>query len=170
MREVGELFGTGEMPLPFVLESAEVMKLSVKVLEPLLKKAETKSKGTLLLATVRGDVHDIGKNLVKIIIENNGFDVIDLGIRQPINNILSAINEYKPDVIGMSGLLVKSSWVMKENLEILSEKGIKLPVIVGGAALTRKFVKDTLQKSYLGKVFYANDAFEGLRIMRQLYE
>jgi 5-methyltetrahydrofolate--homocysteine methyltransferase len=167
MRIVGEKFGAGEMQLPFVLESAEAMKTSVAHLEPFMEKSEQNAtKGKILLATVKGDVHDIGKNLVDIILSNNGFSVVNIGIKQPIETILEKYNEHKPDVIGLSGLLVKSTAIMKSDLEIMTHKKLQVPVILGGAALTRKFVEEDCQAAYqTSKVYYAQDAFEGLRIM-----
>ena len=168
MKVVGELFGSGQMQLPFVLQSAEVMKAAVSILEPFMEKKEGSHKGTLVIATVKGDVHDIGKNLVDIILTNNGYKVINLGIRCPIETILHAAGEHKADAIGMSGLLVKSTLVMKENLEVMNERNLKTPVILGGAALTKRYVDNDLRPLYNGKVFYANDAFDGLRFMEAL--
>jgi len=170
MQVVGELFGKGEMQLPFVLQSAEVMKTAVAHLEPFIEKSQDSGKGRILLATVRGDVHDIGKNLVDIILSNNGFETVNIGIKQPVNEILKAAEEHSVDVIGMSGLLVKSTQVMKENLEEMNLRGIaaKYPVILGGAALTRSFVEQDLAEIYEGEVRYARDAFEGLRLMDAL--
>lgn len=168
MKVVGELFGSGQMQLPFVLQSAETMKAAVKHLEPHMEKTEGSSKGIMVLATVRGDVHDIGKNLVDILLTNNGYTVHNLGIKQPISAILEAWEEQKADVIGLSGLLVKSTVVMRDNLEIMMERGIKPPVILGGAALTRKYVEQDLRATYAGPLHYARDAFEGLRLMEQL--
>ncbi len=167
MQVVGELFGKGEMQLPFVLQSAEVMKTAVAHLEPFIEKSEDSGKGRILLATVRGDVHDIGKNLVDIILSNNGFETVNIGIKQPINEILRAAEEHNVDVIGMSGLLVKSTQIMKENLEEMNQRGsaTRWPVILGGAALTRSFVEQDLAEIYEGEVRYARDAFEGLRLM-----
>jgi len=167
MKEVGERFGSGRMQLPFVLKSAEVMKKAVTLLEPHLDKVTDAAKGTLVLATVRGDVHDIGKNLVDIILTNNGYRVVNLGIKQPIADIISAAESVGADAIGMSGLLVKSTQVMKENLEELNERGLgeKYPVLLGGAALTRDFVDNDLTAVYTGQVRYAKDAFEGLTLM-----
>ncbi|RIQ20625.1 methionine synthase [Jiangella rhizosphaerae] len=169
MRTVGELFGSGQMQLPFVLQSAEVMKAAVAYLEPHMERVEGEdgTKGTIVLATVKGDVHDIGKNLVDIILSNNGYSVVNLGIKQPISAILEAAEEHDADVIGMSGLLVKSTVVMKENLEEINQRGLsaRWPVILGGAALTRAFVEDDLAELYAGEVRYARDAFEGLRLM-----
>ncbi|MFJ4486976.1 methionine synthase [Streptomyces longwoodensis] len=172
MKVVGELFGSGQMQLPFVLQSAEVMKAAVAHLEPHMEKVEgdEAGKGTIVLATVRGDVHDIGKNLVDIILSNNGYNVVNLGIKQPVSAILEAAEEHKADVIGMSGLLVKSTVIMKENLEELNARGLAAtyPVILGGAALTRAYVEQDLHDIYQGKVRYARDAFEGLRLMDAL--
>ncbi|MDT7580443.1 MAG: 5-methyltetrahydrofolate--homocysteine methyltransferase [Pseudonocardiales bacterium] len=167
MKTVGELFGSGQMQLPFVLQSAEVMKTAVAHLEPHMEKADTAGKGTIVLATVKGDVHDIGKNLVDIILSNNGYTVVNLGIKQPISAILSAAEEHRADAVGMSGLLVKSTVVMKENLQEMNARGIagKLPVLLGGAALTRSYVENDLAEVYEGRVDYARDAFEGLRLM-----
>ncbi len=168
MKVVGELFGKGEMQLPFVLQSAEVMKTAVAYLEQYMEKADSATKGTMVLATVKGDVHDIGKNLVDIILTNNGYKVHNIGIKQPIENIIRTYEEHKADAIGMSGLLVKSTLVMKENLEVLNERGITVPVVLGGAALTRRYVEHDLQSVYNGVVCYAGDAFDGLHFMEQL--
>jgi 5-methyltetrahydrofolate--homocysteine methyltransferase len=168
MKVVGELFGSGQMQLPFVLQSAEVMKAAVSYLEQFMSKAETTSKGVMVLATVRGDVHDIGKNLVDIILTNNGYRVVNLGIKVPIDAMLLAAEEHRADAIGMSGLLVKSTLIMKENLGVMNERGITLPVILGGAALTRRYVEQDLRSVYGGKVLYANDAFDGLKYMAQI--
>ncbi len=170
MKVVGERFGKGEMQLPFVLQSAEVMKSAVALLEPHMEKSSEAGKGTIVLATVRGDVHDIGKNLVDIILTNNGYKVINIGIKQPMNDIIAAAEEHEADVIGMSGLLVKSTLVMKENLEELVARGLekKWPIILGGAALTRTFVEDDLASGFPGVVRYAKDAFEGLDLMEPL--
>ncbi|WP_405085600.1 methionine synthase [Microbispora sp. NBC_01389] len=167
MKVVGELFGSGEMQLPFVLQSAEVMKTAVAHLEPHMDKVEGSTKGRIVLATVKGDVHDIGKNLVDIILSNNGYDVVNLGIKQPVSAILEAAEEHRADVIGMSGLLVKSTVVMKENLEELNSRNLsgRFPVLLGGAALTRAYVEQDLADLYRGEVRYARDAFEGLRLM-----
>ncbi|MGH3729752.1 MAG: methionine synthase [Micromonosporaceae bacterium] len=167
MKVVGELFGSGQMQLPFVLQSAEVMKTAVAHLEPHMEKAEDGGKGTIVLATVKGDVHDIGKNLVDIILSNNGYTVVNLGIKQPITAILDAADQHKADAIGMSGLLVKSTVIMKENLEELNTRGMaeRWPVMLGGAALTRAYVEDDLREVYSGDVHYARDAFEGLSLM-----
>jgi 5-methyltetrahydrofolate--homocysteine methyltransferase len=170
MKVVGERFGAGEMQLPFVLQSAEVMKNAVALLEPHMEKSDASGKGTMVIATVRGDVHDIGKNLVDIILTNNGYKVINLGIKQPIADIIAAAEEHDADVIGMSGLLVKSTVVMKENLLELQARGLakKWPVILGGAALTRAYVEDDLAGMFDGEVRYAKDAFEGLALMEPL--
>ncbi|MFE0173019.1 methionine synthase [Streptomyces sp. NPDC059002] len=170
MKVVGELFGSGQMQLPFVLQSAEVMKTAVAHLEPHMEKSDAEGKGTIVLATVRGDVHDIGKNLVDIILSNNGYNVVNLGIKQPVAAILDAAEEHRADVIGMSGLLVKSTVIMKENLEELNQRGMSadFPVILGGAALTRAYVEQDLHEIYEGEVRYARDAFEGLRLMDAL--
>lgn len=166
MKTVGELFGSGKMQLPFVLQSAEVMKTAVAHLEPHMEASDDGGKGRIVLATVRGDVHDIGKNLVDIILSNNGYEVVNIGIKQPINTIIETAVDKKADVIGMSGLLVKSTVVMKENLQELNTKGMaEYPVLLGGAALTRSFVEDDLTEVYAGDVRYARDAFEGLRLM-----
>ncbi|WP_327229952.1 methionine synthase [Streptomyces murinus] len=170
MKVVGELFGSGQMQLPFVLQSAEVMKAAVAHLEPHMEKSDADGKGTIVLATVRGDVHDIGKNLVDIILSNNGYNVVNLGIKQPVSAILEAAEEHRADVIGMSGLLVKSTVIMKENLEELNQRDLAgtYPVILGGAALTRAYVEQDLHEIYQGEVRYARDAFEGLRLMDAL--
>ncbi len=169
MKVVGDLFGSGQMQLPFVLQSAEAMKAAVRFLEPFMeKKGGATSKGTMVLATVKGDVHDIGKNLVDIILTNNGYHVINLGIKQTIDTILNAYEEHKADAIGMSGLLVKSTLIMKENLEVMNERRIKVPVVLGGAALTRRYVEDDLKSLYRGTLFYARDAFAGLHTMDKL--
>ncbi|MER5440415.1 methionine synthase [Streptomyces sp. NPDC002790] len=170
MKVVGELFGSGQMQLPFVLQSAEVMKNAVAHLEPHMEKSDSEGKGTIVLATVRGDVHDIGKNLVDIILSNNGYNVVNLGIKQPVSAILDAAAEHRADVIGMSGLLVKSTVIMKENLEELNQRKLaaEFPVILGGAALTRAYVEQDLHEIYDGEVRYARDAFEGLRLMDAL--
>ena len=168
MKTVGELFGKGEMQLPFVLQSAEVMKKAVAYLEPHLEKLESDTgRGKILLATVKGDVHDIGKNLVDIILTNNGFSTVNIGIKQPVSAIIAAAKDNDVDVIGLSGLLVKSTVVMRENLAELSKQGLsdKWPIILGGAALTRAFVEDDLSSEFPGTVRYAKDAFEGLALM-----
>ena len=170
MRVVGERFGAGEMQLPFVLQSAEVMKQAVALLEPHMERTDAAGRGRIVLATVRGDVHDIGKNLVDIILSNNGYDVVNLGIKQPIADIIAAAETHRADVIGMSGLLVKSTVVMKENLEELTSRGLagRWPVLLGGAALTRTYVEDDLASAFPGQVRYARDAFEGLALMEPL--
>lgn len=167
MKTVGDLFGAGEMQLPFVLQSAEVMKAAVGYLEPHMEKADATGKGTIVLATVKGDVHDIGKNLVDIILSNNGYTVVNLGIKQPVSTILEAAAEHDADAIGMSGLLVKSTVIMKENLQEMNSRGVaaRWPVLLGGAALTRAYVEDDLTAIFEGNVRYARDAFEGLRLM-----
>ena len=165
MKVVGELFGAGQMQLPFVLQSAEVMKAAVSYLETFMEKKEGSQKGTMVIATVKGDVHDIGKNLVDIILSNNGYKVVNLGIKCPIETMLQAVQEHKADALGMSGLLVKSTLVMKENLEVMNERSLTLPVILGGAALTRRYVENDLRLVYGGQVLYANDAFAGLKYM-----
>jgi 5-methyltetrahydrofolate--homocysteine methyltransferase len=170
MKTVGELFGSGEMQLPFVLQSAEVMKTSVAYLEPHMEKSDAGGKGTIVLATVKGDVHDIGKNLVDIILTNNGYTVVNIGIKQPIGAILDAAQEHSADAIGMSGLLVKSTVVMKENLQEMNSRGVadRFPVLLGGAALTRAYVEHDLNEIFAGDVRYARDAFDGLRLMDAL--
>lgn len=165
MRTVGDLFGAGQMQLPFVLQSAETMKAAVRHLEPFMEKVDGAGKGIIVLATVQGDVHDIGKNLVDIILTNNGYTVHNIGIKQPINSIIDAFKSHNADAIGMSGLLVKSTVVMRENLAVMKERGLDVPVILGGAALTRKYVEQELRKEYDGSVFYAKDAFAGLNLM-----
>ncbi len=169
MKTVGELFGAGKMQLPFVLQSAETMKSAVKYLEPHMERVDGQEKGTVVLATVRGDVHDIGKNLVDIILTNNGYRVVNLGIKQPIGVILDAAKEHNAHAIGMSGLLVKSTVVMRENLEEMSRMGLDVPVMLGGAALTRRYVEDDCVKAYdSGRVAYARDAFDGLALMDRI--
>ena len=167
MKIVGELFGKGEMQLPFVLQSAEVMKTAVAVLEPFMEKTGDEGRGTMLLATVKGDVHDIGKNLVDIILTNNGYRVVNIGIKQTINQIIDGAVESNADAIGMSGLLVKSTVIMKENLQEITARGLdqKWPIVLGGAALTRAYVEQDLAALFPGEVRYARDAFEGLRLM-----
>jgi 5-methyltetrahydrofolate--homocysteine methyltransferase len=168
MKVVGDLFGSGQMQLPFVLQSAEAMKTAVKFLEPFMEKVEGTTKGKMILATVKGDVHDIGKNLVDIILTNNGYSVVNLGIKQTIDDILHAYQEHGGDAIGLSGLLVKSTLIMRDNLEIMNERNINVPVILGGAALNRKYVDNDLIPLYNGKLFYARDAFDGLHAMDAL--
>src|SRR5439155_26708052 len=165
MKVVGELFGSGQMQLPFVLQSAETMKAAVAHLEPHMEKIEGTSKGKIVLATVRGDVHDIGKNLVDIILTNNGYTVYNLGIKQPIHDILCACQKHAAQAIGMSGLLVKSVAVMKENLEELNAQNVTTPVLLGGAALTRDYAEDDLASLYKGPLLYCKDAFDGLHRM-----
>lgn len=169
MRVVGELFGAGKMQLPFVLQAAETMKAAVAYLEPFMDRSDSTDKATIVLATVKGDVHDIGKNLVDIILTNNGYKVVNLGIKQPIANIMAAAREHNADSIGMSGLLVKSTAIMRENLDELSRENIDLPVFLGGAALTRKFVEEDCRAAYAaGRVAYARDAFDGLDLMAKV--
>jgi len=169
MKTVGNLFGSGQMQLPFVLQSAECMKAAVECLEPFMEKADDmRAKGTIIIATVKGDVHDIGKNLVDIILTNNGYKVINLGIKCPVETMISAYNENNADAIGMSGLLVKSTEIMKDNLELLNHRELEIPVILGGAALTKRFVENNLSSLFKGDVFYANDAFEGLNLMEKI--
>lgn len=168
MAVVGDLFGRGEMQLPFVLQSAETMKAAVAHLEPHMERAEGDTRGKIVLATVRGDVHDIGKNLVDIIMTNNGYTVFNIGIKQPIQHILDVAHEHQPDVIGMSGLLVKSTVIMRENLEEMQRRNVSTPVILGGAALTRNFVEHECRSSYSGSVYYAKDAFEGLDLIGRI--
>src|SRR5512146_2371806 len=168
MRTVGELFGARKMQLPSVLDSAGVMKAAVAYLEPKMEKVEGSQKGTMVLATVKGDVHDIGKNLVDIILSNNGYKVVNLGIKQPGDTIIRAAQEHKADAIGLSGLLVKSTLEMKYVIQDLQRQSLDFPVICGGAALTRKYVEDDLRREYANAVFYADDAFAGLHIMEDL--
>ena len=166
MKVVGELFGAGKMQLPFVLQSAETMKAAVAYLEPFMERVEGQEKGTIVLATVKGDVHDIGKNLVDIILTNNGYRVVNLGIKVPLAEMLHAAQENRAHAIGMSGLLVKSTVVMRENLEEMSRQGLEIPVMLGGAALTRSYVEDACVQAYgCGRVAYARDAFDGLHLM-----
>jgi 5-methyltetrahydrofolate--homocysteine methyltransferase len=171
MREVGDLFARGEMQLPFVLQSAETMKAAVSYLEPRMEKSDQGGRGRVVLATVKGDVHDIGKNLVDIILTNNGYEVINLGIKVGINEMLSAVAESRADALGMSGLLVKSTLIMRENLELMNELGMThVDVLLGGAALTRTYVERDLRSIYQGRLFYGKDAFEGLRVLDRLGE
>ena len=171
MKVVGERFASGEMQLPFVLQSAETMKAAVAFLEPHMEKSDQGGKGTVVLATVKGDVHDIGKNLVDIILTNNGYEVVNLGIKIGINEMVSAVEEHKADAIGMSGLLVKSTLIMRENLVELNDRSLSnIPVLLGGAALTRTYVERDLREVYDGRLFYGRDAFEGLRTMDRLVE
>jgi len=168
MKVVGDLFGSGQMQLPFVLQSAETMKAAVAHLEPFMARSADTSRGRIVLATVKGDVHDIGKNLVDIILTNNGYTVVNLGIKQPIAEIVRAAHERRADAIGMSGLLVKSVTVMKENLEELNAQGVQIPVLLGGAALTRDYAEETLAGLYGGPLLYCKDAFEGLHAMDEI--
>lgn len=168
MKVVGELFGAGKMQLPFVLQSAETMKAAVAYLEPHMERVEGQEKGIIVLGTVRGDVHDIGKNLVDIILTNNGYTVHNIGIKQPINDIIDALERTRADAIGLSGLLVKSVHVMEENLNELNARGIAVPVLLGGAALTRTYAEGHLKSVYRGPLYYGKDAFEGLAIMDRL--
>ncbi len=171
MKVVGDLFGAGKMQLPFVLKSAETMKRAVAHLEPHMERVEGQQKGTIVLATVKGDVHDIGKNLVDIILTNNGYRVVNLGIKQPIATIISATQENDADAVGMSGLLVKSTVIMRENLEEMSRQGVNVPVLLGGAALTRAYVEQDCQAAYSsGSVAYARDAFDGLNLMNKVVQ
>ncbi len=170
MKEVGELFGSGKMQLPFVLQSAEVMKAAVDYLQPYLPKKEKESDTTLILGTVKGDVHDVGKNLVDIILSNNGFKVINIGIKVELEDFIKAYKEHNADAIGMSGLLVKSTGVMKENLEEMKKRGINIPVLLGGAALTSKFVDEFCRPVYDGPIFYCKDAFDGITAMTRIEE
>ena len=168
MKVVGELFGNGTMQLPFVLQSAETMKAAVATLEPFMEKADQQSKGIMVIATVKGDVHDIGKNLVDIILTNNGYKVVNLGIKVPIDQMLEAVDREGADALGMSGLLVKSTLVMKENLQIMRDRGLDLPVVLGGAALTRRYVEEDLRSIYGRGLAYAEDAFDGLHFMERI--
>lgn len=174
MKVVGELFGSGKMQLPFVLQSAETMKAAVAWLEPFMERTDGQQRGTMVLATVKGDVHDIGKNLVDIILTNNGYKVVNLGIKVPLATMLEAVKEHRADALGMSGLLVKSTVIMRENLEQMAAQGLDLPVILGGAALTRNYVEDDCARAYgkgdaaLGRVAYARDAFDGLAMMDRI--
>ncbi|HXQ68346.1 MAG TPA: methionine synthase [Alphaproteobacteria bacterium] len=169
MKVVGELFGAGKMQLPFVLRSAECMKAAVAFLEPYMERVEGQEKGTIVVATVKGDVHDIGKNLVDIILTNNGYRVVNLGIKQPLSNILEAAREHKANAVGMSGLLVKSTVVMRENLEEMTRLAVDVPVLLGGAALTRQYVEEDCARAYgTGRLAYARDAFDGLHLMEKV--
>ncbi|HHH37410.1 MAG TPA: methionine synthase, partial [Epsilonproteobacteria bacterium] len=170
MKEVGELFGSGQMQLPFVLQSAETMKAAVAFLNPYLPKKEKKTETTLVIGTVKGDVHDVGKNLVDIILSNNGFKVVNIGIKADISDFIKAYHEHNADAIGMSGLLVKSTAVMKDNLEELQKAGIDVPVLLGGAALTKKFVDEFCRPFYDGAIFYCKDAFDGIVAMGRIEE
>ncbi len=168
MKVVGDLFGSGQMQLPFVLQSAEVMKAAVAYLEPFMEKVEGAEKGKIVLATVKGDVHDIGKNLVDIILTNNGYKVSNLGIKQPVDAMIAEFQKTDADAIGMSGLLVKSTVIMKEDLITLNERGLSPPVILGGAALNRRYVEEDLRAIYKGRLYYGEDAFAGLRVMDEI--
>ena len=171
MKVVGDLFGRGEMQLPFVLQSAETMKAAVAYLEPHMEKADAGGKGRVVIGTVKGDVHDIGKNLVDIILTNNGYEVHNIGIKAPLSAFVEKATEVQADAIGMSGLLVKSTLIMRENLEELNTQGLaEIPVLLGGAALTRTYVERDLREVYDGRLFYGKDAFEGLHTMDQLME
>src|SRR5262249_40300036 len=171
MRVVGELFASGDMQLPFVLQSAETMKTAVGYLEPHMERAAAGGKGRIVLGTVKGDVHDIGKNLVDIILTNNGYEVHNIGIKAPLSAFVEKANEVGADAIGMSGLLVKSTLIMRENLEEMNAQGLaETPVLLGGAALTRTYVERDLREVYDGRLFYGKDAFEGLHTMDQLME
>jgi 5-methyltetrahydrofolate--homocysteine methyltransferase len=171
MKVVGDRFASGEMQLPFVLQSAETMKTAVAYLEPHMEKTDQGGKGTVVLATVKGDVHDIGKNLVDIILTNNGYIVVNLGIKVGINEMIAAVEEHEADAIGMSGLLVKSTLIMRENLVELNDRSLStVPILLGGAALTRTYVERDLREVYEGRLFYGRDAFEGLRTMDRLVE
>ncbi len=168
MKTVGDLFGAGQMQLPFVLQSAQTMKAAVSFLEPFMDRVDDASRGSIVLATVRGDVHDIGKNLVDIVLTNNGYKVYNLGIRQPISSIIEQWRKTGADLIGLSGLLVKSTVVMRENLSVLNDHDIRVPVVLGGAALTRKYVEHDLRSEYAGPLYYARDAFEGLDVVKRI--
>jgi 5-methyltetrahydrofolate--homocysteine methyltransferase len=171
MKVVGDRFASGEMQLPFVLQSAETMKTAVAYLEPHMEKTDQGGKATVVLATVKGDVHDIGKNLVDIILTNNGYIVVNLGIKVGINEMIAAVEEHEADAIGMSGLLVKSTLIMRENLVELNDRSLStIPILLGGAALTRTYVERDLREVYDGRLFYGRDAFEGLRTMDRLVE
>jgi 5-methyltetrahydrofolate--homocysteine methyltransferase len=171
MKVVGDLFGRGEMQLPFVLQSAETMKAAVAHLEPYLEKTDAGGKGVVVLGTVKGDVHDIGKNLVDIILTNNGYEVHNIGIKAPLQTFVDKAKEVEADAIGMSGLLVKSTIIMRENLLEMNDLGLATtPVLLGGAALTRNYVEVDLREVYEGRLFYGKDAFEGLRTMDALME
>ena len=171
MRTVGELFGSGQMQLPFVLSSAETMKAAVAHLEPHMERSEAGGRGRVVIGTVKGDVHDIGKNLVDIILTNNGYEVHNLGIKVPMSELLAKAEEVGADAIGMSGLLVKSTLIIRDNLEELNRLGKShYPVILGGAALTRTYVEKDLRSMYNGRVFYGKDAFEGLHLLDRLLE
>ena len=168
MDEVGRLFERGEMYLPFVLRSAETVRQAFGLLEPHLPHDDAGSQGKLVLATVRGDIHDVGKNLVDIILSSSGFRVVNLGVGQTPDDVLSAVRAETPDAVGLSGLLVESARVMVEYLEVLAAAGESVPVIVGGAALSQAFVRETLQPAYPGRVHYARDAMAGLKLMQEI--
>src|SRR5260370_6552101 len=168
MKTVGELFGARKMQLPSVLDSAGVMKQAVAYLEPKMEKKDGAQKGTIVIATVKGDVHDIGKNLVDIILSNNGYKVVNLGIKQPSDTIIAAAKKHNAHAIGLSGLLEKSTLEIKDDIQGLQAPKLEVPVICGGAALTRKYVEDNLRREYSNSVFYADDAFAGLHIMADL--
>lgn len=170
MKEVGRRFNDGSMQLPFVLKAASAMQTGIQYLRPFLKQGDAPESGTILVATVKGDVHDIGKNLVKIVFESHGYKVHDLGVKQPVQALIHAYETYKPDMIGMSGLLVQSAHVMKENLQAFAENNISVPVLIGGAALTKEYVETELQSVYPGQVYYAADAFRGLQISESMCE
>src|SRR5437870_5722491 len=171
MKAVGELFGRGEMQLPFVLQSAETMKAAVAYLEPHMEKADAGGKGRVVVGTLKGDVHGIGKNLVDIILTNNGYEVHNIGIKAPLQAFVDKAKEVEADAVGMSGLLVKSTIIMRENLEEMNTLGLsEVPVLLGGAALTRTYVERDLRQIYEGRLFYGKDAFEGLRTMDALME
>jgi len=170
MKVVGERFGCGTMPMPFVLQSAETMRAAVDILSPHMQTDEAHAKGTIILATVRGDVHDIGKNLVDAILSNNGYRVVNLGIRQPAANVVEAVKEHKACAIGLSGLLVSSTEIMREDLEVFRHNGIDVPVLCGGAALTEKFTRDALAPTYGSDIYYCKDAFAGLKAMEKISE
>jgi len=168
MQSVSRLFEAGKMPLPFVLQAAEVMRVAMEHLEPLLRQNSSTSRSTLVLATVAGDVHDIGKNLVDILLRNNGFDVINLGVRVPVEDMIRACEEHHANALGMSGLLVQSALTMRDNLDVLRQRGMHLPVMVGGAALSERFCREELAPRYDGRVIYGADAFEALRAMQRI--
>ena len=170
MKEVGRLFNDGVLQLPFVLKSAEVMKKAVAMIKPYLKAGEAGASGKMVIATVAGDVHDIGKNLVDIILSNNGYQVVNLGVKVPIEKMMESVRESRADVLGMSGLLVKSVQVMRENLKAMETAGLRLPVLLGGAALTENFVINDCQPVYSGPVRYCKDAFDSLTAFRELKE
>ena len=171
MQEVGNLFDKGKIPIPYVLKSAEIMKKAVDILKQYMETTnsqDTQENPAILLATVKGDVHDIGKNLVKIIVENNGYEVQDIGVKQTPQDIYDAIQKYKPKCLGMSALLIKSTEYMKETIEFLGQHNIKIPIICGGAALNKEFVQKELQKVYHGKVGYGKDGFAALKFIQEI--